>query len=153
MHVRVSLLALATLALGTASCTVTSNQMSCTLVNAQSKMPERCVEYTDFDTLTSVNAKASLTILCKAFNADIKNKLCDLTGAVKGCQKDSGAWTQTDWAYATMDKPTAASYSCGSNETELGPDRQPLPPGDMSLAPDLSMSADLSSTPDLSKAD
>ncbi len=144
MSTRVGLLALAALALGTTSCAITSNKMSCTLVNAQSKMPERCVEYTDFDDLSSVNAKASLTILCKAFNADIESKLCDLTGAVKGCQKATGAWTQTEWNYSTADKPTASSFSCASNETALGPDRQPLPPVDMSFAPDLSVPADLS---------
>ncbi len=127
-----SLLLPLALSIAASGCTITSNKMSCSLVNATTKMPEKCVEYTDFDKLSSVNAKASLTILCKAFNASIKSELCDTTSAVYGCQKDTGGWTQTEWTY------TGSVSACGSNEVQLGPDRMPLAPSDLSASSDLS---------------
>jgi len=109
------------------ACSLTASEMSCTLKNAQTGQPERCIEYRDFSAAASLNAKASLNLLCEAFNADVDDKACAITGALVGCEQNyQDAWIQTEWFWATGDKPTAGSFSCDSKDKRLGPDRQPI---------------------------
>lgn len=123
MHRFLAIVSLAALAL-----TGCSDTMSCTLKNKSSGMSERCIEYSKFSWTAQVNAKASLSLLCEAFGADVEQQACDTTGALVGCDENyQDAWQQTEWFWAVEGKPTAASFSCESNETRVGPDRAPLP--------------------------
>jgi hypothetical protein len=107
-------------------CPLTSSEMSCSLKNKQTGMTERCVEYSDFAVATSVNAKASLQILCNLFQAEIEDKLCDTSGALAGCKKVDGAWTQIDFRWPSTSVKAPGDVDCNTNDTRVGPDRQPI---------------------------
>ena len=132
---------IAAASLVTSSCALTSNEMSCSLINATTKKIEKCIEYTDFSAAGTVSAKASLALLCKAFSAKIDNDLCDTTDALVGCVKSTGGWTQTEWNYSVAGSPD--DTTCGSDEIKLGPDRKPLVSADMAISSDLSTAHDL----------
>ncbi len=123
--------------------------LNCTRKNAAG-MPEKCIEVSDFNKATELNARAGITVLCEALGADIKSGLCDTDNAFFGCVKDASAWTSGEWYYPTPDHPNASDYSCTNGGIRVGQDREPIG-GDPDLQ--MSTSADLAAPRDFSSVD